>query len=341
MPAIKFVEDKVIDWKRIQEYLQLSFDTNHWTNFGPVSTLLERTIHENFALDDSLSVVMCSSGTTALNTLVELHCSLKQKELKWVVSSYGFYCTIQGPLRNAKVVDCNLHGMFDLHLLADQEYDGIVVTNIFGLHPNLEEYAQFCRENKKILICDSAKAFDGVRHGPNEIISFHHTKPWGMGEGGCAIVEKKYEEDFRALINFGLKSEMFDRRGTNAKLSDISSAFILQRVEDLWDLTPIYREQYRRIAKIAHKCEYQLISGNVNHPGTPSNVPLLAPHPISHIDNPYINLRKYYKPLEETPIAHDLYSRIINIPCHPGLQALPDRDIEDMLNTLAHTGSKK
>ena len=37
----------------------------------------------------------------------------------------------------------------------------------------------------------------------------HHTKPIGFGEGGLAIIDKKYEESVRIATNFGISRRKF------------------------------------------------------------------------------------------------------------------------------------
>ena len=39
-----------------------------------------------------------------------------------------------------------------------------------------------------------------------EVISFHHTKPWGFGEGGIIVCNTKHENKIKELINFGSKN---------------------------------------------------------------------------------------------------------------------------------------
>lgn len=343
MTPTKYIEDKVIDWERVKSLLGLSSHANHWTNFGPVSLLLEKKIHEFLNLDPNLSVIVCSNATLAMNALIDMHNVLNERNLKWVVSSYGFYCTIQGPLYQAHVVDCTPEGLPNLLDLSKLDFDGLLVTNVFGLRENMDDYKNFCKERKKVYVCDSAKAFGGhIRHGANEFISFHHTKPWGFGEGGCVILHKKDEQLFRSLINFGLGlSSHVTRLGTNGKLSDIASAFIIQRIEELPRLESIYREQYKRIARFGEEFGYKLMNQVFDHPGIPPNVPLLRNTPIHEIDNPYLNLRKYYKPLADTPVANHIYNRIINIPCHPGVQNISDKDIKAIFSTLENANPQK
>lgn len=332
--VVKYVEDRNIDWERIASFLKLSAHLNHWTNFGPVSRLLEQRIHNDLKLSNHLSVIVCCNATIALNTLIEMHNQIHDRNLRWVVSSYGFYCTIQGPLRDAEIVDCNSEGLLDLNLLKNDDYDGIIATNVFGLRQNLEEYHQFCRQHKKICIVDAATAYTGIQHGPNEIISFHQTKPWGFGEGGCVIVERKNENLFRSLINFGIRGKEIDRRATNGKLSDPASALILQRLEDITHLAHIYREQYQRIIHLAQNFDYTVMNDVSEHPGIPPNVPLICEHPIYDFSNPYIDLRKYYQPLANTPKAQEIYSHILNFPCHPGIQNVSDKEIKETFNFI-------
>ena len=51
------------------------------------------------------------------------------------------------------------------------------------------------------------KGRNSCNYGNGSIISFHHTKPFGFGEGGAIIIDSKYEEGARRLINFGISNE--------------------------------------------------------------------------------------------------------------------------------------
>lgn len=50
---------------------------------------------------------MCCSATSALHTLVNYYQLSSKNEIKWTVSAFGFACTTQGPLKNAKIIDCD------------------------------------------------------------------------------------------------------------------------------------------------------------------------------------------------------------------------------------------
>lgn len=256
---------------------------------------------------------MCSSGTTALYALVSLHTHLYNIS-EWLISSFGFPCSHQNILANAIVVDCDKNGFLEP---TDRP---AIATNVFG-----------GRQTMDARIVDSAMAFDSAKHGANEIISFHHTKPWGFGEGGCAIIRKDHEKIIRSIINFGLidNTPIDNKLVTNAKMSDIAAAFILDRLDTF--NTNIYREQFTRIVKLA--AEYGIECLN-NSAGTPCNVPLMFPRTISKIKNQHIVLHKYYKPLQETPNAADIYRRIVNFPCHTGIAQISDKTIKGCLEQI-------
>lgn len=321
--AVGFIEEKPVRWEYVQNLLQKSVNNNHWTNFGPVSKYLETEIARLLALDSGLCVVACCNASIAMHALVQFW-NWRIGKIYFAVSSYGFPCSFQGPLQGCSVVDCDKDGMLDLECLKNET--GIIVTNLFGLHENMQKYTDYCRDNKKICIIDSATGFDGIKHSPNEVISFHHTKPWGFGEGGCVIIEKEWERPFRNMINCGLLTgEGRTDYATNGKMSDISAAFILQRFMQMPEIKPIYTQQYERIKLIASKIGYKV----KNMPGTSSHVPLLGDK--SRTTDEHIVTRKYYQPLKNTPNASRLYERIINIPCHPGMAQISDDIIKSVL----------
>lgn len=346
---LRYVEDKQADMGLVSELLAKSSKANHWSNFGPVSLQLEEEIAEFINLRQDLCVVACSSGTAAMHAVIALQETLAGRNLRWLTSAYGFYSSIQGPLSKTQVSDCDNRTMLDLSNLPNMaSFDGLVVTNTFGQERNLQNYYQFASEHNKVLCIDSALALDSAQHGPNECISFHHTKPWGFGEGGCAIVEKQHEKLFRSLISFGHDSPEDDinRYASNGKMSDIAAAFCLSRLRQMKELKPRYQEQYHRIAQTGLQLGYEIVGDTTTHPGTPSNVPLLAPFDLSDVRHTILPTGKYYFPLGKTPTATDIYHRIVNVPCHIGMEKLSNRTLaralEDIatLNTALDTSSQ-
>lgn len=349
---VAWVEDKPLDFSFLDGALRQSREQNHWSNFGPASALLESTIADVLGLPDDRRVVTTSSGTAALHALANLHEFDAGRPLRWVISAFGFPASAEGPLAESIVVDVDDRAMVDideLRALDPSVWDGLVLTNVFGLVDDISEYVELCSEFDKILICDSAAAFDaGNRRaddGPlQEIISFHHTKPWGMGEGGCAIVPVGQELRFRSLINFGLMTDdAFGGLATNAKMSELAAAAILQRLRDLPYVKGRYSGQYRRLRKLGSELGFRpLASLPIADPNrvTPPCLALVAPHPVSmaELKNDVVVLRKYYRPLgENAPNARKLFRRMVNLPCHPALESIETEALREVLANLLDT----
>ncbi len=332
---IRYVEDKQVDMSIVASFLEESQKANHWTNFGPLSRRLENEIAERLLLDDDLRVVMCASGSAAMHALINMHETLAGKKLRWVTSSFGFYSSIQGSLQDAEIIDCDKNALLDLKKLDPKNFDGLVVTNTFGQEADLTEYYRYAATHGKIVCVDSALAFGSHLHGANECISFHHTKPWGFGEGGCAIVAAEHEELFRSLINFGhTMGHEINRRAINGKISDVACAFSLARMQQMQKLDHDYLEQYNRIVDIGDNVGLDILANAVEHPGVPASVPFLAPLPLQDFKHSVLPTGRYYRPLADTPIAKDIYSRIINVPCHGDMAKLSDKDIRNALESL-------
>ncbi len=331
---LKFVEDKQMDLTEIGTYLQASKNANHWSNFGPVSQQLEKEIHRTLNLDEGLSVVMCASGTAALHAVISLHETISDRALRWASSSFGFYTSAQGPLQSAAIVDCNENGMLDLEQLNPDSIDGFVVTNTFGQARDLSDYYRFAATHGKIMCVDSALSFGSHKHGANECISFHHTKPWGFGEGGCAIVAREHEQLLRSLISFGHEPGLdINRRATNGKISDIACAFGLMRLRKMKSLGQEYLINYSRIVDAGLSVGLKVLGDVQYHPGIPASVPFLLPNAKADFSHPILPTGRYYHPLAETPVARSIYDRIVNIPCHADMSAISDGDLR---TAMAH-----
>jgi len=347
---VAFIEQKLPNFEQLAEILQLSADSGYWTNFGPVSSLLESALEQHLSLPPSKAVVMCSSGTAALHSLVAIKEYRAHRRLRWVVSAYGFRASYLGPLADATVLDSNEEGLLDLGALAGLDpdtWDGAVVTNVFGLKSGLRDYVALCRDAGKELIVDNAGLLDGfLRDDPcfavDEILSFHQTKPWGMGEGGCAVVPREQASLFRAMINGGEELRPEARLwASNSKISDVSCALILQRLLQAGEWSGAYQVQARRILRIATGVGLRPLAPIDLVNLTPPHLPMLTPCPAGEIDlvNSSFVMHKYYEPLSpHCPTAAALYSAIVNIPCHPGMALLHDDEIRLCLERLPGCG---
>jgi dTDP-4-amino-4,6-dideoxygalactose transaminase len=314
-----------------------------------VSLRLEERAAEILSVLPNRRVVACASGTVALHGLVLLYEHLAGHALRWVVSAFTFYAQRQGPLAAARVLDCDAQGFLDPDALAGipaDSYDGIIVTNLFGTAHDVERYEEIAARAHKILIFDSATCFGSTNDtrlfgslGAGEVFSFHHTKPCGFGEGGCAVVPAELEDTFRSLINFGIYKKIdTGARSINGKMSDVAAAFILDRVRHLDMIRAAHARQFRRVAAIARGLGLCVLVDGGKEGSFPNLVPILLPHHVGIdqlSDGPLI-LHKYYRPVAPRPQADALYGRIACFPCHGGIADVPDSDLRAAIAALMH-----
>ena len=336
---VSFVEHKSPDFQNVAKLLASSARDNRWTNFGPVWAALKTHIESALALPADRCAVPCASGTHALLAAAAL--AERNGPLRWLCPDYAFRATAIGPFAGAQFIDCNQSGAFDAEILGrvDQtSYDGIVALNPFGLLNSMDSVVDFARRLGKALIIDNALGLFGPdrrdHRGVFECISLHHTKPFGFGEGGCLIVDRELEGDAVQALDFGYgwRWQGGERSLSNGKLSEPAAAFILDRLQHATTCGPDYRRQFLRILKIAEGSGLRiLLSGDLGA-ATPGNLPLLCPRPISksEAENDLVTTAKYYRPITGKPVATDIYDRIVNVPCHPGLAALSDEQIHGL-----------
>jgi len=343
-PVCAYIENKEIDYQLLEEILSLSKYHNHWANFGPVSELLESTIGNLIKINQDKSVILCKSATQALHTLINMYEIKAERPLRWVISSFGFISTAIGTLSNAHIIDCDTKGILNieqLKLLDIKTWDAVLITNTFGLCNDIKKFIKYCYDNNKILLIDNAMALltetRKNKQAPCEVISFHQTKPWGIGEGGCAIVNSEDIDLFRSLLNFGIgHTGKNNQHYINGKLSDFDSALILQRLAHIQYWKNLYKLQEKRVHHIAIKCGLSPLSSCPENI-IMGNLPFLLDHEISidNLKNPWIVMHKYYKPLSKnTPNANNIYNRIINIPCHPQISKVSEKKIESAIQYI-------
>lgn len=339
---VDFIENKPIDYRVLEQNLADSQASNHWANFGPANAQLQQYLKDHLGLSDNKAVVMCKSGTAALHTLVSLEELKAGKKLNWVISSFGFIASNVGCLEDAQILDCDAAGMLHFDALANlpvDSWDGVVITNTFGLLTDISQYEALCSKHNKILIVDNAVGlYSSWRHAhsPNESISFHQTKPWGMGEGGCVIIDKQDTKLVEDMICFGRGRPAEQRRYfTNEKMADVNAALILSWMQQKAIWTQQFQQQAQRIAELAHRAGFELLQP-LDPNNVYGNVAILAPHKLDQakLDNSYLQLMKYYYPLAPTVTAKRIYSRIVNVPTHREVARISDQRLTDLFSSL-------
>jgi dTDP-4-amino-4,6-dideoxygalactose transaminase len=327
---VDWVPYKNINYKRVNDLLQKSIETGRFSNGGPNVQLLEQVIRKKLQIDDTKTVVVVTNGSVALHALSSSIEYFHKQKINWATQSFTFPPSAQGTLSNAKIVDIDKDGCLNLEEL-DETINGIIVTNIFGNIVDIDKYENWAKENDKFLIFDNAatpftfyKGKSCCNYGHGCTISFHHTKPFGFGEGGAIIVDKKYEKNIRCLNNFGinLTDNYWVREGNNHKMSDISAVYIIQYLDNFDNIVKKHQELYRYFKTQIIKLNLPIKLFPSFHDDDKIMASCCCLLFDKYDDNIRLKLlendifcRKYYHPLLETKNTVEIFNKILCLPC--------------------------
>ncbi len=351
---VGWIEAKETDLVRIHDLLSPSRELNWWANFGPVVTRLESEISRWLGLDHDYTAITCSSGTAALETLAKAEAVKAGHRLRWVASSLSYFNVRSGFFAGTRLIDCTESGILSipaLESLPSSEFDGVIVTNPYG-YEFPEDYVthvlDWCAARSKPVLFDNAAGMGLSRplRRVRAAYSFHQTKAFGMGEGGAFTLPRDDKDLARSLINFGkgkggmpaARAQDLDRLATNAKLSEIAAAPILDRLLTVPDWVPKYSTQAARVTRLARSMNLQLLPGFDPYSQVANSVPMLlptaAPLPPSSRAMP-LQLGRYFEPLDGVGSnALDLFGRLALVPAHAGLASLADDQLAQALRSL-------
>lgn len=354
---MSWIAKKPINFKRVTELLENNIATNQFTNGGPNTTYLEDLIRKKLKINNDKSIIVVNNATSALHCIVyalelfldnpdsnynylysQLDINLiKLNKTKWITQDFTFPPSAQGPLKDVIILDIDNEGGLSLEELKKKtklnNIRGIIVTNIFGNCVNINKYTNFAKEHNIFLIFDNAatpytfyNSSNTCNYGNASIISFHHTKPIGFGEGGAIIIDKRYDSCCRRIINFGIDNNnalTWKAMGNNYKMSEIAAVYIIQYLEDYFDKivkhhTKIYNHV---ISRMINNNEYKLYP---NYADKDSDIIINcicyllnnSNNKLKELQNKNINARKYYYPLTYKPNSEHMYNNILCYPCN-------------------------
>jgi dTDP-4-amino-4,6-dideoxygalactose transaminase len=338
---VRFVEHKRPNVQRVERLLQISEANNHWANSGPIWQMLGKEFERYLNLAEHLGALPCANGGIALEAMARLRECEVGRPIRWAVSAFSFRNLGRGFFSDATVIDCNENGLMDLEQLKNTDpdtYSGIVLVNPLGLGGDFERFFDFARRHCLPLIIDNAPGLGkAIPNWDWQVFSLHHTKPFGMGEGGLAIVPKVQSDAFLSLISYGDAPDDPSQWLNNGKISDISCAYLLDRLRDAPVWFPAYSEQRSRVLKLASELGLKPLAGG-GTPDTPvTSLAFLAEgslSPSSILQTKHMVLAKYYQPLRKLPVAEGVFQRIFNVPAHPTMEKLSDEQILDDLHRV-------
>jgi dTDP-4-amino-4,6-dideoxygalactose transaminase len=334
---IKWVNYKKINIENVNNKIQNCIQSRHMTNNGMNVKQTQENIKKIFKLNQNKETLMVCNGAMGINALIGGYNIYYKKELKWAVQSFTFPCSIQGMLMDSLVMDIDNNMGPSLEQLEERinEYDGIVVTNCFGCSVNILIYEKFCKDNNKILIFDNAASsmtfYNNINHlnyGNGCMVSCHHTKPIGFGEGGFIIFDKEYLEAMKKSICFGFTDTdriHFDINASNYKMSEIACIYLADYLNNVKNIYNHHTELIKYFIELLEKNNIKNIKLFDNYSEYSNS--LLACIPIIFeskelaeekyklfIENK-IEAKKYYFPLDNNCTnSVDLFNRIVCLP---------------------------
>jgi dTDP-4-amino-4,6-dideoxygalactose transaminase len=232
-----------------------------------------------------------------------------------------------------------------------QDTGVVLAVCAFGTPPPAEtrlRWENACRSADLPLIIDSAAGFGAIAddgtpvgaQGDLEVVSFHATKPFAVGEGGAVFTRNRALRDrVELVINFGLAPDhsVILERGLNGKMSELHAATGLAVLDEFdaildrrRDAAAVIRSQAPADIKWQEGCE---------HP-TWQFLPVAFPDRATrtraaHTRDARVEVRTYYEPLHQMapfmhfPVVDGDLSQTVAL--HDRILCLP------MANNLTHT----
>lgn len=236
----------------IDRYLSLSREEHWFSNGGPCWRLLRERLSDHVGA----YCVPVASGTLGLMAaLAATGCGTPEGGGA-LMPSFTFLATAQAAVWSglepllADIDPEHWHldpAALEHALSGSAAIDAAIAVSAFGTPPPAEarqRWERACEGAGVPLVVDSAAAFgavaeDGVpvgRQGSVEVVSFHATKPFAIGEGGAVFTrDQALHKRLEQIVNFGFgPGRTFGLpRGLNAKMSELHAATALATFDQL------------------------------------------------------------------------------------------------------------
>ncbi len=203
------------------------------TNNGPNCKKLTDSLNRYLSTNN---LILTNNGTTALQVALSSLSLPAGGEV--ITTPYSFVAT-----SNA-IIGASLKPVFvdiaqNSYNICPREIEkaitpktiAILPVHVYGVPSNVEAIQAISRKYNLPVIYDAAHSF-GVTikgksllsYGDLSICSFHATKVFNTGEGGCIVPNSHADSSLYKLINFGFSSENdIDCFGINGKMSEFSA----------------------------------------------------------------------------------------------------------------------
>lgn len=270
--TIPFQRPSLPPTPEIDRYLGLSREERWFSNGGPCWRLLRDRLSDRVGA----YCIPVASGTLGL--MVSIASVLdapgtRSKRAGALMPSFTFLATAQAAIwsglepRLSDIGPGHWHldpAALEAALRDDGDLGAVVAVSAFGTPPPAEtrmRWERACRETGVPLVVDSAAGFgavgeDGVpvgAQGDVEVVSFHATKPFAVGEGGAVFTrDRALHERIELAVNFGFRPDrtVGFGHGLNAKMSELHAATALAVLDRL---DSILKQRRRSAAAIRER----------------------------------------------------------------------------------------
>jgi len=261
MIRIPFLKPSLVRSESYRAYLDSIDQSNIYSNFGPLNSLFERRIIDEW-FDGTGAATTVANATLGLMTAIS--------DARRATGRYALMPSFTFAATPLAAMWCGLEPYFvdiragdlcmDTDLLQEtiaklgNDVAVIIPYATFGTNLDLSTYRSLV-ENDVPVVVDAAASFGacgpqgqfGAAFPGAVVFSFHATKTFGIGEGGLVYSNSAgLVERVRRLSNFGFSDERVSvSMGLNAKLSEYAAAVGLATLDTYREKISKRREIYR------------------------------------------------------------------------------------------------
>jgi dTDP-4-amino-4,6-dideoxygalactose transaminase len=326
--------------------LKRAWDKTWITNNGDLVLELEEKLKNYFGLRH---LWFCSNGT------IVLQMALKALEISGevITTPFSYVATANAIIWencNPVFVDIdNRNFCIDhkkIEAAINSRTGAILATHVYGYPCDVDAIDAIARKHKLKVIYDAAHAFGTSIHGKSifqfgdiSTCSFHATKLFHTGEGGCIVCENdELAQKLSLYRSFGHVGEEYFSIGINGKNSELHAAMGLCNLKYVGAILDRRKTQWEKYRELLRETELQMLelSSEVdfNHAYFPlvfrsENDLLNAMQELKKID---VLPRRYFYPSlnnlpflekQRCPVAESIAKRVI---CLPMFHDLKEKD---------------
>jgi dTDP-4-amino-4,6-dideoxygalactose transaminase len=347
---IPFQRPSLPSTPEIDRYLDLSREERWFSNGGPCWRLLRDRLSDQVGA----FCVPVASGTLGLMVAIASvleGAGVRSERTEALMPSFTFLATAQAAIwsgltpRLADIAADHWHldaGRLEQILQGSEGLGVVLAVSAFGTPPPAEtrtRWEKACRRAGVPLVVDSAAGFGAVAEdglpvgaqGDVEVVSFHATKPFAIGEGGAVFTRDRALHDrIELAVNFGFRPDrtVGSAHGLNAKMSELHAATALAVLDRLDSILETRRSAATTIrARAGDGVSWQTGSERSTWQFVPVSL-ADSEHRERVVEScrDRLEVRTYYQPLDELvpelsttdggglAETDDLHSRILCLP---------------------------